>query len=134
MARRSCGRQIASCGGRRTSAAVTAPGLPEGRAMGNLLPPAWDVPAVFRQRLGDAVGRQRAMASAGHLLLVLHAPPSPGTPERQGRFFWRSPAGEWKANALGGGAGALKKHVAEFAERVDQLEADWQQARSAADF
>src|SRR5258705_279200 len=58
------------------------------------LPPDWQLPATFVQRLGDNAGRQRAMSADGHLLLVLHEPPAAGAPERTGRAFWRDPAGE----------------------------------------
>ncbi len=52
-----------------------------------LLPSDWNVPAVFRQRLGESAGRQRVMAADGHLLLVLHAPPGADEAGRRGRFF-----------------------------------------------
>jgi hypothetical protein len=98
------------------------------------LPPDWQVPDVFTQRLGDTAGRQRAMAAEGHLLLVLHEPPLPGVPERTGRLFWRDPEGTWKSRPLGDGPQALKRHVAEFAERVDALEKQWQTAATAEDY
>ena len=37
-----------------------------------LLPAPWQVPSVFRERMGTQVGRQRSMVADGHLLLVLH--------------------------------------------------------------
>ena len=69
--------------------------MPEPASRSSLLPAAWAVPDVFRRRLGDQAGRQRAMHEEGHLLLVLHAPPSPDSPHREGRFFWRDHAGQW---------------------------------------
>ena len=98
------------------------------------IPPDWDVPGGFRKRLGDTAGRQRAMAAEGHLLLVLHEPPAPGVPERTGRLFWRDQEGIWKGKPLSDGVQALKRHVAEFADRVDKLEAQWQSAASAAEY
>jgi len=53
------------------------------------------VPDVFRRRLGEQSGRQRAMQHDGHLLLVLHAPPSPDSAERHGHVFWRDADGKW---------------------------------------
>ena len=97
-------------------------------------PADWQLPELFAQRLGDTAGRQRAMSADGHLLLVLHEPPPPGQAERVGRLFWRDPVGAWRSRGLGDGSQALKRHVAEFADRVDELEADWQSARSAADY
>ena len=98
------------------------------------LPPDWQVPARFTERLGDSAGRQRAMTADGHLLLILHEPPTPGVAQRTARAFWRTPAGDWSSKGLGDGPQALKRHVAEFAERVEALEARWQSAASAADY
>src|SRR5262245_16818844 len=98
------------------------------------LPPDWQLPQEFARRLGDSAGRQRAMAADGHLLLVLHEPPVPGVPERAGRLVWRDPTGAWQARAAGDGFQALKRHVGEFAERVDELESQWQVATTAADY
>ncbi len=32
----------------------------------SLLPASWDLPATFRQRLGDTAGKQRLMQADGH--------------------------------------------------------------------
>src|SRR6516162_4075515 len=98
------------------------------------IPPNWQVPGLFAHRLGNTVGRQRAMTADGHLLLVLHEPPLAGVPERTGRLFWRDPEGAWKSKPLGDGSQALKQHVAEFAERVEELEKKWQAAGTAEDY
>jgi hypothetical protein len=98
------------------------------------LPPDWQVPEVFAQRLGDTAGRQRVMAAEGHLLLILHEPPGADSAERAGRLFWRDPEGEWRAKGLGDGPQALRRHLGEFAERVDKLEARWQAASTAEDY
>lgn len=99
-----------------------------------LLPPDWDVPAKFAKRLGDDVGRQRVMHADGHLLLVLHEPPLAGLARRKGRLFWRDPDGAWRSKPLGDGAQALKRHVAEYAERVERLEKLWQAADTATEY
>lgn len=88
----------------------------------NILPPTWDIPAAIRERLGDKVGRQRAMAAEGHLLLVLHKPPKAGDNDRQGRFFWRRPDGSWQSNDLGQGAAAISRHLAEYSEQVEKFD------------
>jgi hypothetical protein len=98
------------------------------------IPLDWQVPTLFGKRLGDAVGRQRAMSAGGHLLLVLHEPPVAGVPERTGRLFWHDPEGAWKSSSLGEGSQALQRHVAEFAQRVDDLEKQAQTAASARDY
>ena len=99
-----------------------------------LVPHDWHVPSNFAKRLGDNVGRQRAMSAEGHLLLVLHEPPVVGVTERKGRFFWRDPDGAWRSKPLGDGPHALKRHMAEFAERVEELEKQWQTAGNAEDY
>src|SRR5215217_7574278 len=98
------------------------------------LPPDWQVPDLFARRLGDAAGRQRVMAADGHLLLILHAPPAPGDPDRAGRAFWRDPAGDWRSKGLGDGPQALGRHLAEFADRADELDGQLQAAETAADY
>jgi hypothetical protein len=99
-----------------------------------LLPAEWRVPDALAARLGDSAGRQRAMAADGHLLLILHEPPAAGKADRTGKVFWRDPAGQWRAKSPGDGLQALKRHVAEFGERADDLDKRWQTADSADDF
>ena len=100
----------------------------------NVLPAAWKVPDVFRARLGEAAGKQRAMESGGHVLLVLHEPPGAGETERRGRYFWREPDGGWKSSSLGAGVQALKKHVAEYAERVEAIDDQLLRAQASEDY
>jgi hypothetical protein len=99
-----------------------------------LIPADWDVPPVFAERLGDAAGRQRAMSADGHLLLILHQPPGVGEPDRRCRLFWRHPDGSWRSNSLGDDVQALRRHLTEFADRVEKLEKEWQSARTAQDY
>jgi hypothetical protein len=99
--------------------------------MRSILPAAWTVPPVFRSRLGETAGRQRAMAADGHLLLVLHAPPQPGEKARRGRFFWRPPDGAWKCSAPDGVSLGLRTHLDEFEASLDALEPRLQAAARA---
>ena len=99
-----------------------------------LVPADWDVPAVFRQRLGARFGRQRAMSADGHLLLVLHAVPQDGQAQRVGRIFWRSPSGTWKASHRPDGSQALDEHLREYRRRIEQLEEHEHRAQSADDY
>lgn len=87
-----------------------------------LVPESWDVPDVFRRRIGDRVGRQRAMFAEGHLLLVLHAPPRGEEPERIGRIFWRRPDGVWNASHSDSGIKALDEHLDEFRHILEVLD------------
>lgn len=101
----------------------------------SILPPAWNLPEEIKGRLGDSVGRQRAMQAEGHLLLVLHAPPGPDDDRREARFFWRDPAGNWKAAGItGSGIAALRNHLEDFAGRLDKLEARFQAADTATEY
>jgi hypothetical protein len=100
----------------------------------SLLPGNWKVPQIFRDRLGDKVGRQRAMFAEGHLLVILHAPPSPDERHRQGRFFWRSPEGTWKSSSSGDGIKALEKHLEQYLQELQKLENDEDRAQTADDY
>ena len=98
------------------------------------LPSTWQVPEIFRERLGAKVGRQRAMAADGHLLLVLHCPPKPDEPERKGRFFWRQPDGTWSSDRLGAGVRGLEKHINEYVELLDACEQREEAAATAQQY
>lgn len=100
----------------------------------SLLPPGWEVPAEFRKRLGDKIGRQRTMDADGHLLLVLHACPSIEEGDRRGRFFWRKPDGTWTGNESSGGINTLPKHLAEFSTAVEAIDNRLDAADDAKDF
>ena len=98
------------------------------------LPSEWSLPTSFRSRLGDGPGRQRAMTAEGHLLLILHKPPTPADSDRQGRAFWRDEQGTWRSNSLGDGFQALRRHLAEFADRAEELEKQLQDADTAEEY
>ena len=100
----------------------------------SVLPAMWDLPADFRQRVGEKSGRQRAMVSDGHLLLVLHRPPRGNDNERIGRFLWRKPDGSWQASDLGCGAAVLMRHLGEYSEVVDQFDHAEDEAITIADY
>jgi hypothetical protein len=99
----------------------------------SLLPAGWKIPDELRDRLGDRPGRQRILQADGHLLLVLHAPPEPDQPEREGRYFWRHPDGTWSAVGGTGGPGALVTLLDEYEaviEKLDQIEEAADDARN----
>jgi hypothetical protein len=100
----------------------------------SILPPTWEVPAEFRERLGEKAGRQRAMLADGHLLLVLHRPPKKSDPERIGRVFWRKPDGTWQSNELGNGPASLSRHLAEFTEAIDRYDRQEDEAKSVVEY
>ena len=86
------------------------------------IPSNWQVPDVFRRRLGDVAGRQRAMSAEGHLLLILHELPSLDSAERHLRLFWRAADGTWQSDCLGAGIAALQAHLTEYSKAVDYLD------------
>lgn len=88
----------------------------------SLLPASWDIPQIFRDRLGVKAGRQRAMLHDGHLLIVLHAPPEADHAARGGRFFWRQPDGVWTAAASGKPCHSLDVHLAEYEKIVAEID------------
>lgn len=97
-----------------------------------LIPETWDVPEVFRRRLGDSVGRQRAMVADGHLLMILHEPPQADDEIRDARLFWRNPEGEWTTNDTTGQIRSLHQHFEEYDAQIDKLE-EMEKAALSAD-
>ncbi|HEY8380012.1 MAG TPA: hypothetical protein VIK91_26160 [Nannocystis sp.] len=103
--------------------------------MSTPIPQHWQVPEVFRERMGAHAGRQRCMAHAGHLLIIVHDVPDPVTPEkRTAKLFWRDPVGTWLCSAGGAGIGTLQAHVESFIEAAHRLEMQGDHAQSADDW
>lgn len=100
-----------------------------------LLPASWDLPEVIVARVGDTVGRQRAMVHEGHLLLLLHAVPAPDDSERKPALFWRAPDGTWRGTtARGGGPALLSQHLKAFDQAIEALEKKTETAQTAEDW
>jgi Mg2+ and Co2+ transporter CorA len=92
--------------------------------MSKVIPHNWELPQVFRDRLGAHAGRQRTMVHEGHLLIILHEPPKADVAERVARIYWRKPDGTWKATNSGStNIGALRVLVEEYQQAEDQMEA-----------
>jgi CorA-like Mg2+ transporter protein len=100
----------------------------------SLLPPAWQIPASIRSRLGREAGPQRAMLEDGHLLLILHEPPAPNVVEREPAFFWRTPGGEWNVRRGGGRHGSLADFLKAYGDILLSMEARESAAATAADY
>lgn len=101
----------------------------------SILPDDWPVPPTIRARFGKEAGRQRMMAEAGHLLLVLHEAPEVDATERKAKLFWRSPEGAWHASGTAEtGISHLQHHVESYVEAVEQLEKQLDVAQQAKDF
>lgn len=97
------------------------------------LPEDWDLPDAIALRIGDGVGRQRAMLEEGHLLILLHEPPGPDQDNRVGRAFWRLPSGTWKSSLEQQNCG-LKRHVEEYQNAIDKVEESAASVKDAEDY
>jgi hypothetical protein len=99
------------------------------------VPLTWQIPESLRQRFGQkGLGKQRAMVAEGHLLLVLHKPPQPGSRQREGLLFWRQPSGNWKSTTGVDGLATLNRHLKDFGGAEQQLLMAYEQASSADDY
>ncbi len=72
------------------------------------------------------------MAHDGHLLIVLHEPPTPEDHERRAALFWRAPGGAWKSSPQAGGLQALYALVLAYTKALDALERRLESAHEAA--
>ncbi len=94
----------------------------------------WKLPPEIEARLGEGTyGRQRAIFESGHLLLILHAPPAAGTIERETVLFLRKPEGGLLCNGFEGGEHKLRKLVADYRERWEECDKEYDVADSAED-
>lgn len=100
----------------------------------SILPTLWQTPAIFRERLGERAGRQRTMSADGHLLIILHALPKPGDPDREAILFWRAPDGAWSSTGGGAAPAALDAMLGGFEAKADELEARLDTAKTARGF
>jgi hypothetical protein len=98
-----------------------------------ILPHGWQLPEAITERLGESVGRQRAIIEEGQLLLVLHKLPSAEGSKRQGILFWRNVAGEWKSSEGREGVGALRVHLEAYSKTLEALDEAYEKAQSAHD-
>jgi len=99
-----------------------------------LIPADWDMPDVLRFRLGYGPGRQRAIDSDGHLLLILHEVPKPHDRQRIGQLFWREPDGTWHSAASEDGPKGLERHLKVFESAIDKLSDDLEPAVDSAGY
>lgn len=89
----------------------------------SMIPKSWDIPAVFRNRLGEDAGRQRLMKEEASLLAVLHeVPKAEDKGNRQGVLFWIDAAGNWKSTPSSGGRSELRELVERYRARIKALD------------
>ena len=98
------------------------------------VPSIWTLPDAITQRIGATVGRQRAMAADGHLLLLLHAVPGDDDTERKGVLVWRDPKGVWRGTERGTGPDLVHGLLEQYDAAIDAVEAESEAADSAHDW
>lgn len=97
------------------------------------VPAGWDLPVTTRAQLaGDRFGRQREIVADEHLVLVLHRVPDRKASSREGAYFWRNPAGEWRTTLRGKPTAALREMIKEYEDAVVKLEQVHENADSAS--
>lgn len=74
------------------------------------------------------------MVAEGQLLLVLHAPPSADSDERQGRFFWRDAAGRWTPSGASPAQAGVGDLLREYERAIDALQEVEDHAHTARDY
>ena len=91
----------------------------------SLIPKQWQVPQIFRDRLGADPGKQRVMSEEGQYLIILHKVPSAvDKGARTAALFWINEVGEWKSTPDSGGISGLIQHLDEYEEATKKLEAE----------
>ena len=94
----------------------------------------WKLPPEIEARLGEgSFGRQRAIFESGHLLVILHAPPAPGTIERESVLFLRKPDGALLCNGFEGGEHKLRKLLADYRAAWEECDKAYDAAETAED-
>lgn len=88
------------------------------------------------------------MIDDGHLLVVLHRVPKPGSNVREGVLFWRAPAtapaendaiagqtppAEWRSTAAKDGLPSMRLHLDEYERAINELEKRYETANNARD-
>jgi hypothetical protein len=102
--------------------------------MNSIVPDTWKIPPQLAARFGDSAGRQRAMHAEGHLLLVLHEPPRRNDQRAPSQIIMAGTERQMGLQYRWQRQRPLKKHVASFAERAEDLEMKMQEASCADDY
>ncbi len=92
----------------------------------------WNLPPEIEARLGEgSYGRQRTIAEADHVLIILHQPPSVDQLEREPALFLRMPDGSLMANGYDAGEAKLRKLLAAYRQRWEDCDQAYDAAESA---
>jgi hypothetical protein len=87
-----------------------------------LIPPNWQLPDAFRERLGTTVGRQRFMQDGQQFLIVAHVVPLADENERRGLLFWRDGTATWHASNGDPGKIAVENFLNSYSKRLDEFD------------
>ena len=98
------------------------------------LPPGWELPEEILQRLGSRAGKQRVIAEADNILVILHKPPLKDENHRESFFLWRDAAGQWNASERGTGLAALSEFLENYERIEESLEREYESAQTSSDF
>jgi Mg2+ and Co2+ transporter CorA len=81
------------------------------------IPSKWTIPENLKRRFGkNGVGKQRAMFSEEHLLIVLHKAPDSEQKSRTAMTYWRSPEGQWQDSSSGKSIFQLRAHIEDYSD------------------
>ncbi len=101
--------------------------------MNTRLPEKWLIPESLRKRFGTkGIGKQRAMAADGHLLLILHK--LNDNLENEAVIFWRNPQGEWQDSLRGKSIYNLRSLITRFMEKEEELSRSYDKAATPEDY
>lgn len=92
----------------------------------------WTLPPEIEARLGEGTyGRQRVIAEANHLFIILHHPPTPDRLEREPALFLRKPDGSLLANGYDQGAHKLRKLLGDYRQRWEECDKAYDAAETS---
>lgn len=74
------------------------------------------------------------MESEGHLLIILHEPPTSEDDIRTGRIYWRNAEGQWMPKGIRHSEPALGELIAEYEKTIDQVDEREQIADSPEEY
>lgn len=103
-------------------------------AQAPLIPANWQLPDVFRNRLGVSAGRQRTMLENDELLIVAHEAPLPNEDSRRGVLFWLDHRNEWRASNGEPGKVAISNLLTRYSKRIDEYDQAEANATRADDY
>ncbi|ADU36577.1 hypothetical protein J2W30_000716 [Variovorax boronicumulans] len=92
----------------------------------------WELPPEMQQRLGGTTyGAQRVIHEQGHLMVILHEPPTGSGAERKPAVFLRKPDGAWLHKGNNPGERALAKLLESYRAAFSTFEIRHQSAETA---